>query len=168
MSFVCCICGEEHEGFPALAYHRPDYWVSLSKVGKFLGFANNDFCRTLDGHRFVRCVLEIPIHDGPELALGFGLWSSLSKANFRRYGKTYNDIDQSKLGVMFGWLSNEVKLFPGSIGLKCDVHPQDGKQRPILVLQEANHPMYEAQQSGISFEEASRLVHEWNGGLSRT
>ena len=160
MSYICSVCGDEHEGFPALAFKRPDYWLGLSPFKTILGKADNDSCRTSDGHFFVRGVLEIPVLNGPEPKLDFGLWSTLSKANFRRYRKTFHDADQSKLGSMFGWVSNEINAFPGSTNQKCYVYPRDGRLRPLLEIEPSDHPLSLAYQNGITFELAQSIVHE--------
>jgi hypothetical protein len=160
MSFTCSICGEEHEGLPALAFIDPDYWSMLSEEDRAKGECDADLCITHDGHYFVRCVLVIPINDGPEETLEYGVWSSLSESNFKRYVASFNDQDQSKLGVMFGWLSNEIPgELAGSGNLKCNVQPQDNRQRPQIELQPSDHPLARAQREGISFEQAQRLFH---------
>ena len=167
MSYVCSECGKTHDGFPALAFKRPDYWLGLPAYKKFFGKSDDDRCRTPDGHYFVRAVLEIPVHNGPEPKLEYGLWASLSKKNFRRYAMTYGDADQSKLGPMFGWMSNEISDFPGSLNLKCYVQPRDEKLRPMLEIEPTDHPLSLAHHNGIAFELAQRIVHRGlNSGAS--
>jgi hypothetical protein len=159
MSFVCSVCGEEHDGLPALALGKPDYWLSLTPGQQEQGKIDANLCATFDDHYFVRGVLVIPITDGPEPTIEFGPWSSLSADNFKRYVATFEDEDQSKLGEMFGWLSNELYGFPGSLNLKCHVLPQDSNQRPLIELEPTDHPLALAQRNGISFERALQLVH---------
>lgn len=158
--FICSVCGEEHEGLPALGLHKPDYWLSLTPEQQDQGKIDTDLCMTHDGHFFIRCVLEIPIVDGPEKTLEFGPWASLSGANFDRYIQTFADPDQSKLGSMFGWFSNNLRGFPGSLNLKCQIWPQDNKQRPLVELEPTDHPLSVAQRDGITFARALELVHE--------
>lgn len=157
--FVCSVCGEEHEGLPALGLHKPDYWLSLTPKQQKQGKIDSDICKTHDGHFFVRCVLVIPLLDGPEKTLEYGPWSSLSEDNFKRYVKTFRDNDQSKIGPMFGWFSNDLQAFPGSLNLKCQVWPQDNNQRPHIELEASDHPLSLAQRNGITFARALELVH---------
>jgi hypothetical protein len=157
-SFVCSICGETHEGLAAWAYRRPDYWLGLSDEERSEGKADNDLCKTADGHYFVRGVLELPLIDGPEPTFEFGVWGSLSEPNFWRYVETYNDPDQSKLGAMFSYLSNEVRGFPGSLSLHADLLPQDD-QRPFVRLHESDHPLAVAQRQGIAFIKILEIIH---------
>jgi hypothetical protein len=160
MTFVCSVCGEEHDDLPALVFLDPDHWSMLSPEQQADGEITEDWCLTSDGHYFVRCSLEIPINDGPQESLSYGVWCSLSEPNFKRYVLAFNDTDQSKLGSMFGWLSNEIPgQFSNSGLLKCNVHPQDDRMRPLVELQPTDHPLAVAQREGISFERAQRLMH---------
>ena len=160
MSFVCGICGEKHDGLPDWAYGRPDHWLGITDEERAAGRASDDLCRIPGGAFYVRCFLMIPLIDGPRGNLGMGVWGSLSETNFRRYVETFDDDDQSKLGPMFSYLSNEVAVFPDSLNLKADMVPQDNKQRPQLRLWECDHPLFLAQQKGISLEQAWAFVHE--------
>jgi hypothetical protein len=162
MSYVCSVCGAEHDGLPALTFKSPDYWHALDEENRANGRCDSDVCvtRTPEEHFFVRCALVLPIKNGPERTLEFGVWSTLSRDNFMRYAETFNDADQSKLGPMFGWLSNEIAGdFAGAANLKCHIHPQDDRQRPIVELEPTNHPLALAQRDGITFEYAQHLVH---------
>ena len=159
MSFVCSICGETHEGLPAWTYGRPDHWLGLSLEQRDQGVCNDDLCRAPDGHYFIRTVLELPLIDGPEPTFELGVWGSLSAANFDRYVDTFDHDDQSKLGLMFSYLSNEVRGFPGSHSLKANLRPQDHRKRPFMDLEPTDHPLAVAQRSGISFAKAHQLIH---------
>lgn len=161
MSFVCSICGQQHEGLQAIAYFKPQYWLELSPEEQALGKIDSDLCASGDGHFFVRAVLEIPIVDGPISTLEFGPWSSLSEPNFWRYVETYNDPDQSKIGDMFGWLSNEVRGFSGSLNVSGRVLPRDNNQRPVFIVDPGDHPLAVAQSKGISFEQALKIAHDY-------
>ena len=158
MSFVCSVCGETHDGFPALALKAPDHWITLSPEQQALGKIDANLCASPDGHFFVRCVFVIPIVDGPEPNLELGPWSSLSEENFWRYVETFKDADQSKIGDMFGWLSNELRGFPNLINLKGRVWPQDNNKRPFLELEPTNHSLSVAQREGITFEHAHQIA----------
>jgi len=162
MSYVCVVCGQEHDGLPALAFHRPDHWLALSAEQQAQGKCDNDLCMTPDGNFFVRGVLEIPIVDGPEPNIEFGVWTTLSEASFGQYVTSFSDLDQSKLGTLFGWFANEMRNeFAGSTNLKCNVRPQDNRQRPLIEIQQpSDHPLAIAQRDGITFEHAQRLVHQ--------
>ena len=158
-SFVCSICGQTHQGLPAQTLMRPDPWLALTEEEKTKGACSDDLCYTPDRQYFIRCVLTLPLVGGPDPSFEFGLWSSLSEANFKRYYETFDDADQAKLGAMFGYLSNEIPGFEGSFALKVNVHPRNDRQRPWLELEPTDHPLSVAQRNGISFEKVLEIIH---------
>lgn len=159
VSFICSSCGESHEGFPALTFKSPApcEWASVEERAADWNL-HSDFCRYKDVDFYVRAVLELPII-GSEQVLEFGVWSTLSKAHCDRYWDTFEDDDQSKLGPMFGWFSNAVPGYPETMGLKCQVLPQDRRQRPLIELELTDHPLAMHQREGISMEDAARYYH---------
>ena len=158
-TFVCTICGTAHEGLPAMVSHHPDYWGHLADEQRAEGRLSEDLCKTADGLYFVRCVCILPLVGGPEPHVQLGVWGSLSEANFNRYVETFEDNDQSKLGEMTSWFSNEIVQFPGSRGLPAWVVPQDARQRPLIEIHESDHPLYWAQRNGIRYADALAIVH---------
>ena len=120
---------------------------------------SDDFCRTPDGHFFVRAVLELPLIGGPEPTFEFGVWGSLSQDNFSRYVETFEDTDQSKLGPLFSFLSNEVRGFPDSFALKANLIPQDGRRRPLMELEPTSHPLAVAQCEGVELGKILEILH---------
>jgi hypothetical protein len=157
-SWTCPSCGEAHRGLFDLALDRPDHCTGepatarnaeLDKSGNFL---SEDFC-VLDGeHYFVRCVLSLPLLGASETHFGYGVWSTLSEANFDSYVESFDSEQQGGLGPWFGWFSNALKGYPDTLNLKCRVHPRDGRQRPIVALEPTEHPLAREQQVGISFD----------------
>jgi hypothetical protein len=162
MSFVCSHCGKRHDDeLPALAFMQPDYWLTLSNAQRAEGSLTADDCVTPDGHFFIRCSLELPIRDRAGQKLTFGVWSTLSEENYKRYADAFFDEDQSKLGSMFGWFSNEMGgNFRPTLNLKCHVKPQDHRQRPLIELEQSDHLLAVAQREGIWFAHVERLLHE--------
>jgi len=65
-AFKCRCCGEVHEGSPSLAFRAPDQYASLSEEQKRqVGTLTQDLCTiTHEGgtDRFIRAVIEVPIH----------------------------------------------------------------------------------------------------------
>lgn len=159
MSFVCSVCGEVHEGLSAWAYRRPDPWLGLSDEQKAQGQCTDDLCRTPDGDFFVRAVLKLPLIGGPDPAFEFGVWGSLSETNFRKYIETFDADDQSRIGSMFSFLSNEVRGFPDSFALKATLHAQDGRKRPLMEIEPTDHPLAIAQRDGIAFSKVLDIIY---------
>ena len=63
---------------------------------------------------------------GTGKSYGWGVRVSLSAENFARYEASFEAPDQSRLGGMFGWLSNRLPDYPDTLNLRTDVRPQDG------------------------------------------
>jgi hypothetical protein len=157
--FRCLSCDNEHHGLFHLVAAAPVFWRSQhvplrnEDVYDFKNFLSEDFC-VMDGAQFyVRCVLELPIKGTATDKMSFGVWSTLSKANFVRYYDTFNGGHQSELGPMFGWFSNELPGFEGSADLKCYIVPRDERLRPLIEFESTDHPLSIAYWNGVTFEQ---------------
>lgn len=157
-SWTCPCCGQAHNGVFDLAYDKPDFWQGSDEKNSndaaltSTNFLSEDFC-ALDGqHFFVRCVLQLPILGSEGVHFGFGVWSTLSADNFKRYVDTFDAGEQSSLGPWFGWLSNRLNGYPDTLNLKCQLHLQDGRQRPYIELEPTDHPLARDQRDGIAFD----------------
>jgi hypothetical protein len=174
--WVCPCCGESHMGLFDIALDRPGACSSDQPVqpNADLGISDNilteDFCVVDGEHFFVRGVLELPVVGAPGTCFGWGVWSSLSKANFDLYVETFNDGEQGALGPWFGWFSNSLPGYPETFSLKCQVFPQDDKQRPLVELEATDHPLSLEQQNGITFDRILELYaltgHDMRDALS--
>lgn len=141
----------------ALAAFAPDFWSgpeerepnsALRMDGDFL---SEDFCIIGGDSFFVRGVLDIPVHGLPE-KFGFGLWSCLSRTNFDLYVDRFDNGDYAGLGPWTGWFSNRIATFDDVLRQPCWVYPQLDRQRPVIALDDAEHPLSLAQEHGISPE----------------
>ena len=152
----CACCGGQIHGVTELAARHPDPWphgedyepnAALRLDGDFL---SEDFC-VIEGKYFmVRSILEIPVQ-GLERPWGYGCWTTLSRNNFGNYVDGFDNGEFTDDGPWFGWLCNHLKgLFDDAEPLKLDVHPQRGRQRPLLVVQDYRHPLGIAQREGIT------------------
>jgi hypothetical protein len=93
---------------------------------------------------------------GHEECLEWGVWASLSGANFERYQVSFRDEDQSKLGPMFSWFASHL---PGYPGLRCNVVPRDGRVRPLIEFHpDDDHALVLDKKNGISLERAIAFV----------
>jgi hypothetical protein len=154
----CATCNLAHVGVFDLGMSSPDYWqdggniVTNDAVETSTHFCSDDFC-IIDGeHFFIRCILLLPIIGADGLCFGYGLWSSLSEENFRRYQDGFDEAQQGELGPWFGWLSNRLNGYPDCLSLKCRVHPQNDRQRPEIELEDVDHPLVHEQQNGITLD----------------
>jgi hypothetical protein len=103
---------------------------------------------------FIRCVLEVPIHDVEEPFL-WGVWVSQSEANFRYYAETFPNSPEQQT---FGYFSNRLPVYPETLSLKTQVHWRSGKHRPWVEFEPSDHPLYRDWSEGIGWERAVELA----------
>jgi hypothetical protein len=153
--WYCGGCEVDHRGMFDLACPSPDHWQNrqtgepnsaLRLDGDFL---SEDFC-VIDGENFfVRCVFEIPV-EGMPVKFGYGVWSTLSRANFETYLSVFYDPRPKDIGPWWGWFSNNLKTWPDTRDTGCWVYPQPDRQRPVIVLDDPEHLLSKAQNDGIA------------------
>ena len=161
MTYTCSCCGEVHGDLPDLSYDRPSYASDVpdDEFDERVKL-NEDLCVVDDEHYFIRGVLKIPIHENDQ-DLGFGVWVSQKEENFETYLENYDTAD---IGPFFGWLSNELNfLGESTLNLKTMAHFQGDGQRPLIELDESDHPLSVAQRNGIDLDEAWKIVHDYLG-----
>lgn len=158
LSFTCSCCGELHEGLPDYAFVAPAYYDGRPDADRQeTSFLDEDLC-SIDGESFfIRAVLLVPVV-GTDEQFGWGVWTSLSEANFKRYIELFDEADVSGEGPYFGWLSNQLPHYPDTLSLKVDVLLQNDRQRPLLSLQPDDHPLVIDQRDGMSWERAVAIV----------
>jgi hypothetical protein len=177
-SVVCGTCQQAHQGVFDLAVNGPEHWHGdrdrdrepNSAVLDKSHVLTEDFC-VIDGRDyFVRCVLRLPIIGANEEFFAYGVWCSLSPVNFRRYCEAFDSGTEEPLGPWFGWFSNRLEGYPETLNLKCQVHPQLNRQRPLIELEPTEHPLALEQRSGITLDRLFEIYalngHDLRGGLS--
>lgn len=159
-SFKCSSCDKLHEGSPSFACRAPDPYLEQSKAIQEAGKLSDDLCwyEDEDGmHYFIRVCLEIPILGVTEPFI-WGVWVSLSKANFDRYVETYDSSDITD--AYFGWFSNYLGYYDNTYALKTRVHPRAENNRPYIDLEETDHPLSIDFHHGISIQRAQEIAEK--------
>jgi hypothetical protein len=155
--WTCKSCGKRHDGMFDLALDAPDHWphardLELNGALRMEGdFLSKDFCVLGGEDFFVRCVFPVPVH-GVEHRLGFGVWSTLSRASFELYVEHFDVMPPDGLGPWFGYFSNSLRDIEETVPESCDVHPQPNRQRPLLTLHNCEHQLARMQNEGITPE----------------
>lgn len=162
----CSRCGALHETIPdCFAFDEPDYWGSRKKWPAPKGCSfNKDYCVIDDAHFFIKAVLEIPIL-GTLDVFTFGVWSTLSEANFKREKKLASDASRVSEPPYFGWFSNRIWQYPDTLNLKCNLHSRSPGLRPRIELEPTDHLLSVEHRNGITearFRELSeQCLHGW-------
>ncbi len=161
---VCPCCGQRHGGLFALATGKPDIWTgdpadaqpntAIWDSGHVL---TEDFCIVDAQYFFVRGVAHLPIIGGDGEDFGLGVWSSLSKDNFKRYVADFGEPELTETGPWFGWFSNSLFGYPETLNLQCAVTPRAGGTRPAIVVTDDDHPLAREQREGISLDRILEL-----------
>lgn len=165
--WTCSICEERHQGLFDLACFAPVYWndeeiyAPNSQLNLEEDFLSEDFCVIAGEDFFIRCVLKLPLI-GSTQSFGYGVWVSASRSNFEFYIDRFDSGDFSPDDGWFGWFSNDLKGYPECNQLKCDVVPQSGRQRPLIVLHDADHPLVVEQMQGVEFDRLTD-IYKLNG-----
>ncbi len=155
--YKCDTCDEWHEGFPDLGYACPAFAEAIPEAERAERLVlTSDLCVIDDEHFFIRCLLPLPVQ-GISERFGWGVWSSLSEANFRRYEAHFDD-DLSGWPPMFGYLCNALPGYPDTLGLHLSVQTQTAGLRPIATLEPTDHTLAVEQREGIPLDKVLRLV----------
>ncbi len=153
--FTCADCGEIHQGLPALVFDAPAQYFELPEAERDArAELTSDTCVIDESLYFVRTVLCLPIQ-GTSDHLEWGIWGSLSEANFERFIHSYDSRNQRKLGPMFSWLASVLPGYQSTLNIKTMIHPQDGGLRPYVELDPSSpHQLALDARQGLTAERA--------------
>lgn len=157
-AFKCSQCGKVHEGSPSYSFNAPAPFNEQTEEVRARGFLNSDLCTYEDEdgpHHFIRVCLEVPIHGVSEPFL-WGVWVSLSKESFDHYVATFDDPEPH--ATYFGWFCNYLPYYENTYALKTTVRPQSSGQRPLIELEEGDHPLMVDFHQGISVAKAQAIA----------
>jgi len=158
--FECAKCGEIHEGAPSAAFGAPDDYVAIPESERGENTVlSSDFCIVEGRDRYIRCTLEIPIHDYHEGFL-WGVWMSVSEENFDDYRAHFSDDNYKARYV--GWLGNRLPGYPDTRDVVGAAVLNGDGQRPTIELEPSDHPLSVDFRNGIDWERAGtqfELIH---------
>jgi hypothetical protein len=154
MSFVCSVCGKEHDELPHIGAPSPYQWADEFQNDPD-SYLSDDLCVIQGRDFFVHGVIEIPVHDY-EFEFGWGVWVSHKKENFEKYRDNFHSADY---GPFFGWLCTKIEYYKEPTSeLKTMAHYRE-KLRPLIQVESSGHLLSRQQREGISLAEAWEIVH---------
>jgi hypothetical protein len=118
---------------------------------------SSDACVIDEKWFFVRGCLEIPVQDHEE-PLSWGVWCSLSKETFLRYGEIFDKMGREPEESFFGWLCSAVPGYPDTQQLKTMVRVRPWPTRPFVELEPTDHPLAIEQRKGITEARARKIA----------
>jgi hypothetical protein len=118
---------------------------------------SSDQCIIDDEHFFIRGNLELPIIGSEELFV-WGVWVSLSEANYNRASELLEQSGRESEPPYFGWLSTALPGYPDTVNLKTHVHTRPVGVRPSIELEPTDHLLAVEQRQGITWERIQELA----------
>jgi hypothetical protein len=162
--FKCSSCDEWHEGMPTFGAQAPLYFYSVPAEERDERCTlTSDTCVVDREHFFVRGCLDIRVHGASE-PFSWGVWVSLSKANFDLFIACFDEPKRSHVGPFLGWLSAALPLYPSTENLKTHVHLQDDGIRPFIELEPTDHPLAVEQRNGITADRVAEIYAYFEHG----
>jgi hypothetical protein len=154
LRWKCATCEEWHTG-PCLdfSYDSPYFWgkeledepsgtdhasePASNLPGTFL---DDDLCAINGNYFFVRGTILLPII-GTRENLCWGVWGSLSRANFAILWEKRDEPGYGSLPSMFSWLSCQIHDYPDTLNLKMQAHFKGFGRRPEFELEPTDHSL---------------------------
>ena len=162
MKFRCEKCGEEHEGWPAIAFDAPHFYHILSEEDKQnIAEISDDFCTIRHEDQtdyFVRAVLRQKVNNHCQ-NLEYGVWVSLSEKNHKDYYDNFDTGNSEK--TYFGYLCNKIPEYDTTLSIKTDVVVSKGNNRPEIIPHDnqIEIPFVRDYYNGIAKEEAEKRIN---------
>ncbi|MEU4359945.1 DUF2199 domain-containing protein [Streptomyces virginiae] len=154
-----CACCTEHGDGPPLSYGAPAPAAWKPRYSRRRDSElTADQCMIKGRHFFVHGLIEIPVRDSGD-TFSWGVWVSLSEANFARTHDLWDDPAREQEPPYFGWLSTELPAYPHStLHLKTHVHTRAVGQRPLIEVEPTDHPLAIEQREGITTSRVRELA----------
>jgi hypothetical protein len=164
--YFCKTCAKFHSGLPAsYAADSPDSYAWLKEPERERrARLSSDQCIIDDEAYFLRGLIEIPIIGFQDKFL-WGVWARIWKKDFDEIGEHWEIAGRENLiGPYKGRLNNRLSEYPDTLNLKCTIRIEPVGSRPLLYINEPDHPLAQEQRQGISLERiqeiASHLMHQ--------
>ena len=157
--FVCRTCGAFHEDMPRLlTVAAPAAWEALPEHERAArAVLSADQCVIDDADFFILGRLELPVLDGGE-PFTWMTWVAVSEAHFLRASQLWWTAGREAEPPCFAWVQSSLPYPVATLNMKADLVTQPVGQRPKVMLQEADHPLYREQKLGIRPERVQEIV----------
>jgi hypothetical protein len=157
--WTCRCCGKEFNTLPlSFAAVAPDPWFAIPETERGdRALLGSDQC-VIDGKQFfIRGCLEIPILDCNDPFV-WGVWVSVSEASFNRIEQLWETEIRDQEPPFFGWLCNQLSVYPPILGLKTNLRLRNSGIRPFIALEPTDHPLAVEQRQGIPLHRVEEIA----------
>ncbi|MBJ6612786.1 DUF2199 domain-containing protein [Streptomyces sp. I4(2020)] len=156
--FTCSGCGARHPELPMnYTADAPAVW-DAGFTGADDCLLSSDQCVIRAEHYFVKGLVEIPVL-GTDDVFSWGVWVSLSRANFSRAADMWDQPGRENEEPYFGWLTTELMVYPETtLNLRTRVHTRPVGERPFVELEPTGHPLAVEQRNGITMERVREIA----------
>ena len=159
-TWTCSRCRQTHTGIPGFSFDAPWPWYTTPKGERDRNCQlAADYCILFNEDFFIRGCIEIHVH-GESEPFVWGVWVSLSKANFEQERALAQDPRRIEHPPYFGWLCSRIQIYPDTLLLKTLVHTRRVGVRPYIELEPTDHPLAVDQRMGITAARAHE-IREW-------
>jgi len=158
--YSCEICGRFHAGqYISLAFDSPDPYARLTESGKSHAYLGTDDCVVGGDEYYLRAIIELPIIEVNEVFL-WGAWVRVWQKDYEEFVDHFQVRGREEMiGPYKGRLANNLPGYEsGTLNLKCSVQIAPVGSRPILLIDEPDHPLAHEQRKGISLKRAAGLA----------
>lgn len=157
-SFICSICGELHNGYPLdFAFSRPFDWYQIPESERDLRiWADDDLCVIDQVDFYIRVCLVIPIIDNQN-SFNWGIWAKVSQKDFKHYFELWAVDDVSSEPPFEGILNSKIRGYQDTLNLKTKIYMSSNRLRPVLELEQSEHPLVIEQREGITMERVQAI-----------
>jgi hypothetical protein len=162
--YFCKSCGKFHSGLPfSYGTDSPDNYVNLNEQEKIQrSILGSDQCVIDNKEFYIRGLVELPIIGFKEKFL-WGVWASVWKSAYDEISESWNTVGRERMtGPHKGRLANSLEIYPQTGNLKCTIRLQPVGQRPLIFIDEPNHPLAIEQRIGISLERVQEIASKLN------
>jgi hypothetical protein len=157
--WTCSCCGKEFSTLPlSFGCKAPDHWVQIPEAERqSRGRLDSDVCIIDNEDIFIRGCLEIPII-GKDDKFVWGVWTSVSRKSFERISELWAAPVIANEPPKFGWLCNNISVYPPTLNLKTNLHLRGGGKRPFIELEPTDHPLAIEQRQGVSIKRVEEIA----------
>jgi hypothetical protein len=157
--FHCSTCGNFHSEMPmVLGNPAPAAWEAMPTEDRTEHCAlTSDQCIIRGEHFFILGRLEIPVVDGVN-PFTWLCWVSVSENNFDRACELWQQEGRESEPPYFAWVQSALPYPVGTLNLRASLVTRPLGERPLVLLQESDHPLYIEQSRGITMARVQQII----------